>query len=73
MPAGQTKYGSTEGAVIDGTSVAPFLTWDSKITTVISILSGFADAVTRGLDEDGILLEFYEKVEKEYSPTFPDI
>jgi len=49
MPAGQTRYGSTEGVVIDGSSVSPMLTWDTKITTVISMLGGFYDAVTLGL------------------------
>lgn len=73
MPAGQTQYGSTEGVVIDGSSVSPMLTWDSKITTVIGMLGGFADAVTRGLDEEGLLFQFYDVVNTEWSKKFPTI
>lgn len=73
MPAGQTRYGSTEGVVIDGSSVSPMLTWDSKITTVISMLGGFYDAVALGLAEDGILLQFYDKVNSEWSKAFPTL
>ena len=45
-PAGQTRYGSTEATKIDGSQVSPMLTWDAKITTVISILGGFSDTVS---------------------------
>ena len=39
-PAGQNVFGSTEGLIVDGTSVSPFVTWDSKITTVLGMLGG---------------------------------
>ena len=39
-PAGQNQYGSTEGVTINGFSVSPFVTWDSKITTVLGIAGG---------------------------------
>jgi hypothetical protein len=49
------------------------LTWDSKITTVISMLGGFADAVSRGLDEEDLLFEFYDKINTEWSKKFPTL
>ena len=48
-PAGQNAYGSTESTLVDGSQVSPLVTWDSKITTVISMLGGFYDAVRKGL------------------------
>jgi hypothetical protein len=53
-PAGQTKYGSIEGLAVDGRTIAPVLTWDSKITTVISMLGGFSDIVSRKMHKDGV-------------------
>ena len=47
------------------------LTWDSKITTVIGMLGGFADAVSRGLSEEGLLLDFYNVIQTEWTPKFP--
>ena len=42
---GQTAYGSVEGLNITGSSIAPFLTWDTKMTTVIAMLGGLTPNV----------------------------
>jgi hypothetical protein len=70
-PAGQNKYGSTEGTTRDGLQVSPMITWDAKITTVISILGGFAEEVSWGLKDDGVLTQLIDKINKEWSVKFP--
>jgi len=45
-------------------------TWDSKLTTVISILGGFAEEVSWGLKDDGVLDEFYDKINTEWGAKF---
>lgn len=47
------------------------ITWDAKITTVISILGGFAEEVSWGLKDDGVLTQFIDKINKEWSVKFP--
>lgn len=37
------------------------------------MLGGFSDAVSRGLDEDGLLFTFYDKVKTEWSPKFTNV
>eukprot|EP00347_Sterkiella_histriomuscorum_P017499 403349118 len=72
-PAGQTKYGSTEGLLVDGTQVSPMLTWDSKITTVLGMMGGFADAVKLGLDKVDLFPDFMDNLEAQYKPVFTNI
>ena len=50
-PSGQTAYGSVESLHISGFEVSPVVTWDSKITTVISILGGFKDAISKKMKQ----------------------
>lgn len=39
--------------VVDGTSVAPFVTWDSKMTTVLGMMGGIFDYTAKKLNADG--------------------
>jgi hypothetical protein len=48
-PGGQNKFGSTEAVSMYGDSVSPMVTWDAKMTTVLSILGGLSDQVARKL------------------------
>ena len=46
-PAMQNIYGSTEAANINGTAISPVITWDSKVTTIVAMLSSQLIDVTR--------------------------
>ncbi len=54
----QDPYGSTESTRVDGELVSALVTWDSKITTVVSLLGGVADLVRPKMKADGIYNEF---------------
>lgn len=51
-------YGSTESTRVDGELVSALVTWDSKITTVVSLLGGVADLVRPKMKADRIYKEF---------------
>lgn len=51
-------YGSTESTRVDGKLISALVTWDSKITTVVSLLGGVADLVRPKMKADGIYDEF---------------
>lgn len=51
-------YGTTESARIDGTAISSFVSWDSKITTVVALLGGVQDLVRQKMKQDGIYNEF---------------
>lgn len=51
-------YGSTESTRVDGKLVSALVTWDSKITTVVSLLGGVGDLVRRKLKVDGVYDDF---------------
>ena len=53
--------------------MSPILTWDSKITTVISMLGGFADAVADGLQSDKVLDTFTSKIKSEFEKVFTKV
>lgn len=63
-------YGSTEGSRIDGTLVSSFVSWDSKVTTVIAMLGGIQDLVRDRMKSDGIYNEFKD-VLKVYLISIP--
>ena len=62
-PAGQNKYGSTEGLSIYGDSVSPLVTWDAKMTTVLAIMGGVTDIITDKLTSEKMLDEFLAIIE----------
>uniref|UniRef100_A0A0D2YAC5 Endo-beta-1,2-glucanase SGL domain-containing protein n=1 Tax=Fusarium oxysporum (strain Fo5176) TaxID=660025 RepID=A0A0D2YAC5_FUSOF len=39
----QNPYGSTESTRVDGKGVSALVTWDSKVTTVLSLMNGVVD------------------------------
>ena len=43
--SGQSKWGSIEGQSTDGQYIAPFVTWDAKITTVLAMMGGLVAEV----------------------------
>ena len=70
-PAMQNLYGSTEAANINGTSISPVITWDSKITTLVAILSSHLTDVSREiLQRDQLYQRFYNITEYEWSRVF---
>lgn len=70
-PAMQNMYGSTEATNINGTSISPVITWDSKITTIVAMLSSHLIDVTREvLKRDRIYDRFYNITEYEWSLVF---
>ena len=66
----QGPYGSTEAIDTSGRSIAPLVTWDSKMTTVVSILGGTVDLLRRALKDDGRYARFVHVVDTEYSHVF---
>ncbi|KAF2071198.1 hypothetical protein CYY_007484 [Polysphondylium violaceum] len=72
-PAMQNPYGSTESFNPQGTEISPVITWDSKITTVLSIVGGLADVNGIFLAIDGKLDRFQYIINREWSLAFPNI
>jgi hypothetical protein len=72
-PGMQNLYGSTEALFINGTGVAPCLTWDSKITTAVAMLGGVRDLNLQVLKQKGLYARFHEVVNREFSRVFTDI
>jgi hypothetical protein len=72
-PAMQGPYGSTEGININATAIAPLVTWDTKITTVVAMLGGVSHLTTRGLKRDGKYERFVQVVQREWTRAYPSI
>jgi hypothetical protein len=70
-PAMQNLYGSTEAVNINGTSISPVITWDSKITTLVAMLSSHLIDISRQiLQRDQNYERFYNITEYEWSRVF---
>ncbi|CAF0990223.1 unnamed protein product [Rotaria sp. Silwood1] len=70
-PAMQNMYGSTEATNVNGQSISPVITWDSKITTVVAMLSSHLIDVSREiLKRDRTYERFYNITEFEWSRVF---
>ncbi|KAM3511729.1 hypothetical protein MY11210_004619 [Beauveria gryllotalpidicola] len=69
----QNPYGSTESTRVDGKLVSALVTWDSKITTVVSLLGGVGDLVRRKMKIDGIYHDFISIANREYSRVFHEL
>ena len=54
----QNLYGSTESERVDGTAVSSFVSWDSKITTVVALLGGVSELVRQKMIKDMIYEDF---------------
>lgn len=67
----QNLYGSTEAIHVNGLAISPVVTWDSKITTIVAMLSSHLIDVTREiLRNDGNYERFYDITEIEWSRVF---
>lgn len=67
----QNLYGSTEAIHVNGLTISPVITWDSKITTVVAMLSSNLVDVTRHiLQTDGNYERFFSITESEWSRVF---
>ncbi|KAH7041217.1 putative GPI anchored protein [Microdochium trichocladiopsis] len=66
----QNKYGSTEGARIDGTGVSAIVTWDSKVLTVVSLLGGVTDLVRDKMKAENVYQDFLRITKTEYGRIF---
>ena len=69
-PRGQTCFGVTEGAAVNGTLVSPLHTWDSSITTVLAMLGGTVDLNRARMRRDGVYEPFVTVVEAEWRRVF---
>lgn len=67
----QNLYGSTEATHVNGLTISPVITWDSKITTVVAMLSSnLVDVARQILQNDGSYERFYYITESEWSRVF---
>ncbi|KAG5791156.1 hypothetical protein H9Q69_009806 [Fusarium xylarioides] len=66
----QNPYGSTESTRVDGKGVSALVTWDSKVTTVLSLMNGVVDLVRQRMKSDGIYNEFLKITEREHVRVF---
>lgn len=66
----QNPYGSTESQRRDGTGVSAFVSWDSKITTVVALLGGVSNIVRAKMKTDGLYDEFINITSREYGLVF---
>jgi len=69
----QGPYGSTESTSASGMYIAPVLTWDSKITSIIGMYGGVSSIVKKKLEADQKYFRFYEVVDREWTMAFPTI
>lgn len=72
-PAGQNQYGSTEGVSVFGESVSPFVTWDSKMTTVLGMMGGVQEYTAKKMVADGYLRLFQNILSREWGRVFTTI
>jgi len=69
----QGPYGSTESISINGEEIAPVLTWDSKLTTLCSMIGGISSIVKDGLVKENKITRFYLVVDREWNLAFPHL
>ncbi len=63
-------YGTTEAASTDGRRIAPLLTWDGKVTTVLALLGESTDMMREVLKESEKYDQFLSLVSGEYAKVF---
>ena len=66
-------YGMTEAFAVDDQAIAPVLTWDGKITTVLALMGGVVNETRDFLIEDNLYLKFLNYVNSDYSKITTDI
>jgi hypothetical protein len=72
-PRMQNPFGSTESINVTATAISPVLTWDSKITSLVAMLSGISSFVAEGLQRDHTYAEFAAIIDREWSRVFPSL
>jgi len=72
-PKMQSRYGSPDSVHIKGNAMAPVLTWDAKVTTVLAVVGGIYQEIAEALKQDGKYQRFYQIVEREHRLAFPDV
>ena len=70
--SGQNCFGITEAMNITGKHVSPWVTHDTKLTTVFAMLGGMIDDIREMLMEDGVYSLFVETVQNEWNLVFGD-
>ncbi|ORY25727.1 putative GPI anchored protein [Naematelia encephala] len=68
----QNPYGSTESTSRDGSDISAFVSWDSKVTTVVGLLGGVSRLVRDKMKTDGVYDSFRQRLGEEYGRGFPD-
>ena len=66
----QNPYGSSESTNRIGSNISAFVSWDSKVTTVVALMGGVSDLVRPKMQKDGVLGTFEGVVKKEYEAVF---
>ena len=62
--------GSSEATSVDGTEISPVITWDTKITTLVSALGGVFDLVQSFLEETDSMDHFQGRINSTYFSVF---
>lgn len=63
-------YGATEAASVDGKRIAPLLTWDGKIPTLLALVGESTDFMREVLKSTGKYDEFLGFIHEEYAAVF---
>ena len=69
----QNPYGSTESGRRDGTGISAFVSWDSKVTTLVALLGGVGDMIREVLRNEGHYHDFCRVTEREYGRVFKNL
>lgn len=69
-PSMQGPLGSTEACNTTGTAISPVVTWDSKITTLVSMLGGISNITQEVMKKDNVYDRFYSVIDREWSRVF---
>lgn len=62
--------GSTEACSVDGAEIAPVVTWDSKVTSVLAALGGVGELTAAYMDRANVTSKFVDRIEKLYGAVF---
>jgi hypothetical protein len=66
----QNTLGSTESSQKDGTAICPLTTWDSKVTTVVSVIGGIHEYNKNLMKSLGVWPRFVQIVKREHEKVF---
>ena len=71
----QSRYGAVESIAIGGAlkdKVAPMVTWDTKVTTLVGLCGGIGELTSIWLTRNGALTAFVNRTESVYAAVFPN-